>query len=51
MFINKNRHNDTVLKKGNGKMMFTQGLTLNQFGEKYIYLNNYFILFLKKQFF
>ena len=35
MNLKKNRHNDTNLKKGNGKMMFTQGLTLNQFGEKY----------------
>ena len=35
VYHKKNRHNDTILKKGNGKMMFSQGLTLNQFGEKY----------------
>ena len=35
VYQKKNRYNDTNLKKGNGKMMFTQGLTLNQFGEKY----------------
>jgi hypothetical protein len=32
---NKSKHNNTCLKKGNGKLMSTSGLTINQFYEKY----------------
>ena len=35
VYHKKNRHNDTILKKGNGKMMFSQGLTINEFEKKY----------------
>ena len=35
VYQKKNRHNDTNLKKGNGKMMFTQGLSVNDFEKKY----------------
>ena len=31
----KSKHNNTCLKKGNGKLMSTSGLTINQFYEKY----------------
>ena len=32
---NKSKHNNTCLKKGNGKLMSTSGLTINQFYKKY----------------
>ena len=35
VYQKKNRHNNGSLKKGNGKMMFTQGLTINEFEKKY----------------
>ena len=35
VYQKKNRHNNGSLKKGNGKMMFTQGLSVNQFEKKY----------------
>jgi hypothetical protein len=35
VYRKKDKHNNTNLKKGNGKMMFTQGMTLNEFGNKY----------------
>ena len=35
VYHKKDRHNNTSLKKGNGKMMFTQGLSVNDFEKKY----------------
>jgi len=35
VYKKKNKHNNGSLKKGNGKMMFTQGLTINEFEKKY----------------
>ena len=35
VYKKKNKHNNGDLKKGNGKMMFTQGLTINEFENKY----------------
>ena len=35
VYHKKDRHNNTSLKKGTGKMMFTQGLSVNDFEKKY----------------
>ena len=35
IFNNKSKFNNTILKKRNGKLMFTRGLSINQFEQKY----------------
>ena len=35
IFNHKSKFNNTILKKRNGKLMFTRGLSINQFEEKY----------------
>ena len=35
IFNHKSKFNNTILKKRNGKLMFTRGLSVNQFEEKY----------------
>ena len=35
IFNHKSKFNNTILKKRNGKLMFTRGLSINQFEKKY----------------
>ena len=35
VFNHKSKFNNTILKKRNGKLMFTRGLSINQFEKKY----------------
>ena len=35
VYKKKNKHNNGTIKKGNGKRIFTQGLTINEFEKKY----------------
>jgi hypothetical protein len=35
VYRQKSKHNDTNLKKKNGKLMITKGMTVNQFEKKF----------------